>query len=144
MEIRRLTPFDDTVVPHSEMKVERIMRTLALSTAVALLLAGSPALVQAQDTSTPPTAQNQPQQRTTTISSIQVVDVDELQPDIRTKLEALVANTKQEEIQSLRKSIDSTPQAVSALKAKGRNSAQVVAVNIDQNGTLTMFTKKGA
>ena len=121
------------------------MRTLALSTALALLLAGSPAFVQAQDSPTPPNAQTQPQpQQGGTIRSIQVVDVDELQSDVRSKINALVTNTKQEEIQSLRRSIDATPQAVSALKAKGRSSAQVVAINIDRNGTLTMFTKKAA
>ena len=70
-----------------------------------------------------------------------MVDVEELKADVRSKVDALVANTKQEEIQSLRKSIDAIPQAVSALKAKGRNSAQVVAINIDENGVLTMFTK---
>lgn len=42
---------------------------------------------------------------------------------------------------SLRKTIDATPEALSALKAKGRNSAQVVAINIDPNGVLTLFTK---
>ncbi|MPZ41065.1 MAG: hypothetical protein GEU95_24075 [Rhizobiales bacterium] len=121
------------------------MRTLALSTAVALLLAGSPALVQAQDSPTPPKAQTQPQpQQDVTIRSIQVVDVDELQAGVRSKVDALIANTKQQKIQSLRKSIDATPEAVSALKAKGRSSAQVVAINLDENGTLTIFTKKGA
>jgi hypothetical protein len=73
-----------------------------------------------------------------------VVDVEDLQADMRSKVDALLANTKQEELQSLRASIDATPQAVSALKAKGRNSAQVVAINVDENGILTMFTKKTA
>jgi hypothetical protein len=63
---------------------------------------------------------------------------------MRSKLDALVANTKEDEIKSLRESIDATPAAVSALKAKGRTSAQVVAINVDDNGILTMFTKKAA
>ena len=61
---------------------------------------------------------------------------------MRSQVDALVTNTKQEEIKSLRASIKSIPEAVSALKAKGRNSAQVVAINIDKEGVLTMFTKK--
>jgi len=113
------------------------MRTLALSTTVAVLLMGSPVLVQAQDTVSPPKSQVQPQ-----IRSIQVVDIEDLQADVRSKVDAIVAETKEEEIQSLRKSIDATPQAVSALQAKGRSSAQVVAINIDGNGTMTMFTRK--
>jgi hypothetical protein len=43
-------------------------------------------------------------------------------------------------LQSLRKSIDATPEAASALKAKGLNSSHVVAINI-ADGVLTMFAK---
>ncbi|MEO6945629.1 MAG: hypothetical protein ABI150_03300 [Nitrobacter sp.] len=113
------------------------MRTFTLPVVVALLLAGSP-LAVAQ--TSPSQSQTEPQ-KGTAIRSIQVVDVEELKADVRSKVDALVANTKQDEIQSLRNSIEAIPQAVSALKAKGRNSAQVVAINIDQNGVLTMFTK---
>ena len=125
------------------------MRTFALPTVAALLLAGSPALALAQATPAPSHSQAAPQsetapQQSVTIRSIQVVDVEELQADMRSKLDALVANTKEDEIKSLRESIDATPAAVSALKAKGRTSAQVVAINVDDNGILTMFTKKAA
>ncbi|UFX49310.1 hypothetical protein HAP47_0038100 [Bradyrhizobium sp. 41S5] len=41
---------------------------------------------------------------------------------------------------NLRASIDAPTGAVSALKAKGMSSAQVVAVNLT-NGVLTLFTK---
>jgi hypothetical protein len=43
-------------------------------------------------------------------------------------------------MQSLRKSIDATPEAASALKAKGLSSSQVVAINI-ADGVLTLFAK---
>jgi hypothetical protein len=43
-------------------------------------------------------------------------------------------------MQSLRKSIDETPEAANALKVKGLSSAQVVAINI-ADGVLTMFAK---
>jgi hypothetical protein len=43
-------------------------------------------------------------------------------------------------MQSLRKSIDATPDAASALKAKGLSSSQVVAINIVE-GVLTLITK---
>jgi biopolymer transport protein ExbD len=126
------------------------MRTLAMPIIVASLIAGAPVMAQAAPGSGPEkqTQQTQPQQpqqqQSVTIRSIQVVDVEDLQADMRSKVDALLANTKQEELQSLRASIDATPQAVSALKAKGRNSAQVVAINVDENGILTMFTKKTA
>jgi hypothetical protein len=104
---------------------------------VASLIAGTPIMAQ--------TAPSQPQtepQKDIAVRSIQVVDVEDLKADVRSKVDALVANTKQQEIKSLRDSIDATPEAVSALKAKDRSSAQVVAINIDKDGILTMFTKK--
>jgi hypothetical protein len=43
-------------------------------------------------------------------------------------------------MQSLRKAIEATPEAASALKAKGLSSSQVVAINII-DGVLTLFAK---
>jgi hypothetical protein len=116
------------------------MRILVLSSAITLLLAGSP--VMAAQTSPAPSQSQTESQEDTAIRSIQVVDVEELKPDVRAKVDAIVANTKQEEIKSLHETIDAIPQAVSALKAKGRVTAQVVAINVDKDGVLTMFTKK--
>jgi len=50
------------------------------------------------------------------------------------------AHTSDQDMQALRHSIDATPVAASALKAKGLSSAQVVAINI-ADGVLTMFTR---
>lgn len=127
------------------------MRAFTLSTVAALLVAGSPWAAAAQTAPAPSQSQTSPSQTSPSqtksgegiaIRSIQVIDVEELKADARSQVEALVTNAKQEEIKSLRASIEAIPQAVSALKAKGRSSAQVVAVNIDKEGVLTMFTKK--
>jgi hypothetical protein len=59
---------------------------------------------------------------------------------LRSKVDDIVAQTSEEEMQSLRKPIDATPEAASALKAKGLRSSQVVAINIT-GGVLTMFAK---
>jgi hypothetical protein len=64
-----------------------------------------------------------------------------LKGDVRSQVDALVAHTKKEQMSSLRQTIEATPEALSALKAKGRNSAQIVAMNIDEEGVLTLFTK---
>jgi Spy/CpxP family protein refolding chaperone len=126
-------------------ELERIMRTFTLSTVVALLLAGS-SLAAAQTSPAPSQSQTSQSQTKSEegveIRSIQVIDVEELKADLRSQVDALVTNTKQEEIRSLRTSIEAIPQAMSALKAKGRNSAQVVAINVDKEGVLTMFTKR--
>jgi hypothetical protein len=116
------------------------MRTFTLSTVVVLLLAGSP--LAAAQTSPAPSQAQLDSEEAPAIRSIQVIDVEELKGDVRTKVDDIVAHTKQEGIKSLRTSIEATPEALSALKAKGCNSAQVVAINIDKEGILTMFTKK--
>jgi len=58
----------------------------------------------------------------------------------QSKVDDVVAHTSEEDMQSLRKSIDATPEAASALKAEGLTSSQVVAINI-AGGVLTMFAK---
>jgi hypothetical protein len=109
------------------------------STVLALLLAGSP--LAAAQTSTAPSQAQLDSEEAPAIRSIQVIDVDELKADLRSKVDAIVASTKREDIDSLRKTVDATPEALSALKAKGRSSAQVVAINIDKEGVLTLFTR---
>jgi hypothetical protein len=107
---------------------------------IAAVSLGTPAFVQAQEAPSQSEAQKPPAQSGTVIRSIQVVDVKNLQPAVRSKVDEIVAQTSEEDIQSLRKSIDATPEVTSALKSKGLSSSQIVAINID-NGVLTLFAK---
>jgi hypothetical protein len=116
------------------------MRTFTASVIVAALSLGTPAFVQAQGAPSQPEAQTPPAQSSTAIHSIQIVDVKDLKPAMRSKVDDLVAQTSKEDMQALRQSIDATPAAASALKAKGLNSSQVVAINI-ADGVLTLFAK---
>lgn len=116
------------------------MRSFTASVMIAALTLGTPALVQAQGASPQPQAQESPAQSSAVIRTIQVVDIKQLQPDVRAKVDEIVAQTSEEDLQSLRKSIDATAEAASALKAKGLSSSQVVAINI-ADGVLTMITK---
>jgi hypothetical protein len=117
------------------------MRHLTASAIIAAVsILGTPAFVQAQGVSAQPEKSAPPTQSSTVIRSIKVVDVTELQPTVRSTIDAVVAHTSQEDMQTLRKSIDATPEAVSALKAKGLNSSQVVAINI-VDGVLTLYAK---
>jgi hypothetical protein len=116
------------------------MRIFTASVIIAALSLGTPAFVQAQGASTQPQAQTPPDQSSTVIRSIQVVDIKDLKPALRSKVDEVVAHTSEEDMQSLRKSIDATPEAASALKAKGLSSSQVVAINI-ADGVLTLFAK---
>jgi Spy/CpxP family protein refolding chaperone len=118
------------------------MRIFTASAIAAALALGTPTFVQAQAQGTPPQseAQTPPAQSSTAIRSILVVDVKDLKPAARSKVDDIIAQTSKEDMQALRQSIDATPAVVSALKAKGLNSSQVVAINI-ADGVLTMFTK---
>lgn len=116
------------------------MRMLTTVATGALLVLGVPALAQAPAKQSPAQSQTQSQSQPT-IRNVQVVDVKDLSPDVRKQVDELVSRTSQEDLQSLRTSIDASPAISSALKAKGVSSAQVVAINIDDKGTLTMFTK---
>lgn len=115
------------------------MRISTASVIVAALSLGTPAWVQAQGA--PPKAPPQAQSdETTVIRSIQVVDIKDLQPEVRSKVEEVVAKASEDDLRKLRGSIDASAEAVSALKAKGMSSSQVVAVNLT-NGVLTLFAK---
>jgi hypothetical protein len=116
------------------------MRIVTASVIVAALFVGTPTFVQAQGTSPQPGAQEPTAQPGAVIRSIQVVDIKQLQPAVRAKVDERVSQTSQEDLQSLRKSIDATPEAASALKAKGLSSSHVVAINI-ADGVLTIFAK---
>jgi hypothetical protein len=116
------------------------MRIFTASVIIAALSLGAPAFVQAQGASSQPEAQTPPDQSSTVIRSIQVVDIKDLKPALRSKVDEVVAHTSEEDMQSLRKSIDATPEAASALKAKGLSSSQVIAINI-VDGILTLFAK---
>ena len=115
------------------------MRVSMVSVIVAALFLGAPSLVQAQGAQ--PKAQTQtPSDQSTVIRSIQVVNIKDLKPELRSKVENVAAKASDDDMKSLRATIDATPEAVSALKAKGLSSSQVVAINI-ADGVLTLFAK---
>src|SRR3981189_1887419 len=106
------------------------MRIFTASVIIAAISLGTPAFVQAQGAPSQPEAQTPPAQSSPVIRSIQVVEVKDLKPAVRSKVDDIGAQTNEEEMQSLRKAIDAMPAAASALKAKGLSSSQVVAINI--------------
>ena len=123
------------------------MRIATASVIVAALTVAPLALVQAQGTQSKAPAKTPAQEETqtptdqsTVIRAIQVVDVKDLKPEVRSKIEDVAAKTSEDDLRSLRSSIDATPEVVSALKAKGLSSSQVVAINI-VDGVLTLFAK---
>jgi len=118
------------------------MRNLTGMVVVAAFSLGAAGIAQAQGTS--PQSETQApaaKQSAPTIKAVQVVDLKELTPPVRSQVDAAIARTSAEDMQKLRKSIDAVPEMASALKAKGLNSSQIVAINIDDKGMLTLFAK---
>jgi len=116
------------------------MRIFTASVIIAAVSLGTPAFVQAHGAPSQSEVQKTPAQSSTVIRSVQVIDIKQLQPEMRSKVDEIVAQTSEEDLQSLRKSIDATPEVAAALKAKGLSSSQVVAFNIVE-GVLTLFAK---
>ena len=116
------------------------MRIWTTPVLIAALALGTPALAQSQDPTPQPNATQAPSTKPAQqIRTVAVVDIKDLSPAIRSQVDAVVAKTSKDDLQRLRSSIDATPQASSALKAKGFNSAQVVAANVGNDGTLTLI-----
>jgi hypothetical protein len=70
---------------------------------------------------------------------VAVVAVEDLPAEVKAQAEAVITQTSAEDLLQLQSSIDASPQAMSALRANGLNSSQVVAANIDGDGTLTLI-----
>ena len=72
-------------------------------------------------------------------TGIAIVAVEDLPAEIKVQADAVINQTSAEDLLRLQNSIDASPQATSALRASGLNSSQVVAANIDGDGTLTLI-----
>ena len=126
------------------------MRMLTIVIALSGLTLAQPASAQTMDPQlpqiAPPGQESLPDQMTPeqgspdqNFTNIAIVAVEDLPAEIRTQAEAVIAQTSAEELLQLQKSIDASPQAMSVLSANGLNSSQVVAANIDGDGTLTLI-----
>ncbi|MDX8458415.1 hypothetical protein [Mesorhizobium humile] len=123
-------------------------KAIVLAATATLMMAGA-ANAQQQPTPQPspaPTAPAAPkaQPAVPAIQSVNVVDITELPKDTQTQVNQIVAQRGDAGLQTLRKSIDSTPKVKSALQAKGVTSAQVIAASMQPNGALTLITKKAS
>jgi hypothetical protein len=133
------------------------MRTAIYNVVAASLLAASvPAAMAAQATSPNPAANGgsgggmsppnnatpgsrAPGDTPARIKKVQVVGLSQLPPPIRKQVDQKVASTSQNDRRELRRSIEATPALTKSLKEYGATSDQVVAVNLDSDGLLTLI-----
>ena len=114
---------------------------LTIFAALAALALAAPANAQSQSPQLQPDETPADAQPAPRITAVEIIDVKDLPPATQAQVNALIAKSKAEELQGLRNSIDGIPQVLSALKAKGLSSSQVVAANVDDKGKLTLITK---
>jgi hypothetical protein len=120
-----------------------MLKSLVLASAASLLLAGA-AGAQQQPAPSPAPARPAPTTAAPRISTVNVVDMQQLPAETQTKVNDFVAKQGKDDIKRLRASVDSTPEAKSALQAKGLSSEEVIAASLSNDGTLTLITRKKA
>lgn len=69
---------------------------------------------------------------------VAIISIDDLPPDVKMQAERIVAQTTADDLRALQNSIDGSQQATAALTQNGLNSSQVIAANVDGDGTLTL------
>lgn len=104
--------------------------TLGLQ-APAVAQAPAPAPSEAPRPATPPA-----------ITSVNVVDLDELPEATKTEVNKALASRTADDLQKLRNAVEAAPEIRSALEAKGLSSRDVIVAQVSQTGTLTLVTKK--
>lgn len=126
----------------------RKITILAASAALAFATAGvhaqstqAPAPAPAQ---TPEAAPEAPGAAAPAITSVTVVDIQELPEATQEQVNQAVEQGGTDHLDRLRASIDGMPELKSALEARGATSADVIAASMGEGGALTLITKKAS
>jgi hypothetical protein len=126
------------------------MHTLTMVLTLSAMALAQPASAQLADPQPqpPPPASDQAQpgqdNADQSVTNIVVVAIEDLPSEVKAQAEAIVTRTTAKELAKLQSSVDASPQATSVLRANGLNSSQVVAANIDGDGTLTLIIQTTA
>ena len=134
----------------------RIFMTIAAGAALAV---GPVVAAHAQSATTPPVetpgqapvpatppaaAPEAPAAAAPAITSVTVVDVQELPEATQKQVNDVVTQRGDADLQQLRSSIEAMPELKSALEAKGATASDVIAASIGEGGALTLITKKAS
>ncbi|MDF2120117.1 hypothetical protein PY365_31605 [Roseiarcaceae bacterium H3SJ34-1] len=117
------------------------MRTLMALTALSVLAFTAPIQAQSQVPQSSRDGAAADTQPVPKLTKVEIVDFSDLSVGVQNQVAAVIATTKQEDMQKLHQSIDAIPEASQALKAKGVSTSQIVVASLDETGTLTLITK---
>ncbi|WP_066475998.1 hypothetical protein [Bosea sp. WAO] len=120
------------------------MITIAAAGAALLLAGAANSQTRPADppASPPPAAAPQAPSTAPTIRAITVVEIDELPEATRAQVNQLVATRTANELQQLQKAIESAPAVKSAIEAKGFSTRDVVMAEVNDEGELTVVTRR--
>lgn len=118
-----------------KMMILAMCAAFPLATSAAYAQTAAPAAQQ-------PASKAPAQSGTVPITTINIVDINELPEGTKTQVNDAVAKRSDKDMQQLRTLIDASPQVSAALKEKGLTSAAVVVASLDSKGLLTLVTKK--
>jgi hypothetical protein len=119
----------------------RMITILAAGSALMLSMAAS-AQQQPSPQPRPPAAAPQAPATAPAIRSVNVVDITELPEATQSQVNQVVSQRGDAELQKLRTAIDGAPNIKSALQAKGLSSVHVLIAQMNDEGTLTLVTKR--
>jgi hypothetical protein len=124
------------------------MRMNMIATAAAGILLAGAAQAQAQTSAPaqkpaqPPASSTQDQSSKPGIRSINVVEINELSDATKSQVNDLVGKRTADEQQQLQKAIENAPMVKSAVEAKGFKSSDVLIAQLNNDGVLTVVTKR--
>ena len=122
------------------------MRMITIAAASAAMILAGAAYAQAPSTerpsAKPPASSQEAPAGAPTITSVKVVEIDELPEASKAQVNQLVATRTADELEKLRQAIEKAPAVKSAVEAKGFSSRDVVLAQVSNEGELTIVTRK--
>ena len=120
------------------------MITIAVASAATILAgaAHAQAPAPASPSAQPPASSQEAPANAPTITSVKVVELDELPEATRAQVNQLVATRTADELEKLRQAIEKAPAVKSAVEAKGFSPRDVVLAQVSNEGELTIVTRK--
>ena len=122
------------------------MRKMTILAACAALAAAPIGFATAAFAQNPPPAANEAPAPApapaTQIKNVEIIDISELPPAAQSQVDQIVKQRSETDLQTLRSSLDATPSIAAKMKEEGITSAQVIVASLDEQGTLTLVTRK--
>ena len=122
------------------------MITIAAMGAAAILTGAANAQAPSPErpATKPPASSQEAPASAPTITSVKVIELDELPEATKAQVNQLVATRTTDELEKLRQAVEKAPAVKSAIEAKGFSPRDVVLAQVNNDGELTIVTRKAS